>query len=706
VVSYAQTNYSFTTEVAISAISPVVTGGTPAQWAISPALPAGLNFSTTTGAISGSPTQAAAAAPFAVTASNAGGASTFNLTIAVKSGTLLELGHANNVLAIRYEGTRVLSRDGRGTWALWNADGGERIAGGGLNCTSSCESSIALAGNTAVIASDTTIRVLSAIDGTALWDAPLPPGTWWTLASDGGYLAFGDIATLTVRSRAGSTLFQIAGDFAVSSAFAAAAELRLAKGPAGSNIIQRVAIPAGTSTNSAGFQGTFHSWFKDGSRFIANLGTTVWVYSIDGVQQGSGTLSALGALFNLGGNGDKVWYRSGWDLRAFTFAPTLTEVAAFTLPSLAGEAIFSGNTLGIPTGNSDTVSVIDLAPSTPTLTTVTAPIAQVTAYAATSATNPVFGNAKGAMFRDVSGPTAPQLYSRGHVRSIAGSTTRFAISFSSSDVNYYDANTGTLQGVIELPSSGSPGFYRLPTAKLALSRDGNTLAVGQVSNDGLQSRVTLYSLPSESLIHEFTFDSPDDLIDFSMSGSGDVLSFKTGVLPGSGVSTLQVVQSDGMARYTNASFAGDTPVFSPSGAKAAYKIYPLDVGSTSRVIDGNTLAGTLPGWVSGWLEEQRLIVNTFILMPPNFITFNGARIVDPQGAVIASTPIPRIDYFEVVSANQIYAPQLNEIRDLTSGNPVWTSASTDPSPGERMGTVAGNNVVFTTGSRVRIEPRP
>ncbi|HEX5047790.1 MAG TPA: Ig domain-containing protein [Gammaproteobacteria bacterium] len=73
---------TYTTGTAITAIMPTVTG-TVTSYTVAPALPAGLSIDASTGAISGTPTQAAAAADYTVTATNAGGSTTFPLNITV-----------------------------------------------------------------------------------------------------------------------------------------------------------------------------------------------------------------------------------------------------------------------------------------------------------------------------------------------------------------------------------------------------------------------------------------------------------------------------------------------------------------------------------------------------------------------------------------------------------------------------------------------
>ena len=75
---------TFTVGTAITELTPTVTG-TVSSYAVSPALPAGLAIDATTGVISGTPTTAAAEAPYTITASNAAGSTTFDLMLAVSA---------------------------------------------------------------------------------------------------------------------------------------------------------------------------------------------------------------------------------------------------------------------------------------------------------------------------------------------------------------------------------------------------------------------------------------------------------------------------------------------------------------------------------------------------------------------------------------------------------------------------------------------
>ena len=68
---------------AIAANTPTVGGGTVTSYSVSPALPAGLALSTATGILTGTPTAVAPPGAYTVSASNAGGSATANLSLRV-----------------------------------------------------------------------------------------------------------------------------------------------------------------------------------------------------------------------------------------------------------------------------------------------------------------------------------------------------------------------------------------------------------------------------------------------------------------------------------------------------------------------------------------------------------------------------------------------------------------------------------------------
>jgi hypothetical protein len=83
-LSYTPSSVSGVVGTTITNMVPTVTG-TVTNYSVSPPLPAGLSIDSTTGVISGSPTAVATSASYTVTASNAGGSTTANVTISVTS---------------------------------------------------------------------------------------------------------------------------------------------------------------------------------------------------------------------------------------------------------------------------------------------------------------------------------------------------------------------------------------------------------------------------------------------------------------------------------------------------------------------------------------------------------------------------------------------------------------------------------------------
>jgi hypothetical protein len=73
-----------TVGTAISNLAPTITG-TVTNYSISPELPAGLSISSSTGVISGTPTDVASTATYTITASNSGGDTTTTISVTVNS---------------------------------------------------------------------------------------------------------------------------------------------------------------------------------------------------------------------------------------------------------------------------------------------------------------------------------------------------------------------------------------------------------------------------------------------------------------------------------------------------------------------------------------------------------------------------------------------------------------------------------------------
>jgi len=80
---YATNPAAYPVNVAIASNGPTSSGGPVLSYAVSPALPAGLSFDTSTGIISGTPTLPTGAAGYTVTATNTGGSTSATVTISI-----------------------------------------------------------------------------------------------------------------------------------------------------------------------------------------------------------------------------------------------------------------------------------------------------------------------------------------------------------------------------------------------------------------------------------------------------------------------------------------------------------------------------------------------------------------------------------------------------------------------------------------------
>ena len=95
-LTYAFNPVSYERGVAITPNTPMNSGGAAISYAISPALPSGLNIDVATGVISGTPTALIATTGYAIVATNSGGSTTASLSITVRESAPANLSYALN----------------------------------------------------------------------------------------------------------------------------------------------------------------------------------------------------------------------------------------------------------------------------------------------------------------------------------------------------------------------------------------------------------------------------------------------------------------------------------------------------------------------------------------------------------------------------------------------------------------------------------
>lgn len=85
VISYVPSVNTYTVGATIGTLTPINSGGAVTSWSINKTLPTGLNFSTSTGVISGTPLSVSPLTVYTVTATNNKGSGSTNVTITVNS---------------------------------------------------------------------------------------------------------------------------------------------------------------------------------------------------------------------------------------------------------------------------------------------------------------------------------------------------------------------------------------------------------------------------------------------------------------------------------------------------------------------------------------------------------------------------------------------------------------------------------------------
>lgn len=706
-INYASPSYSFTAGVNGHVPKPSVSGGTVISWSISPDLPNGLTLSSTDGSISGTPSTGAAAASYTVTAINSGGQSTAKLTLAVAATPVLDLGHTASIKTLRTNGTQVLSQDQTGHWVIWNQSTHGQIASGTV-CPGTCPYPdntlpVDLAGATVVIGTPAGFDIRSASDGHLVAPIAATNLAWWLLSNDGSYVCGSTTTALEVWSTTtGQLLFSRDGDYSTAGPFAAPNEIRVALGPAGANVVETIAVPSGSASVGPAFQGSFQRWFFDSDNFLTQdtNANRIYVYSSAGVQQDA--LIINGSIANnVWGQGNSIWtYADGGTsgsgtLTTYTVGASSAPNATFNIAGYPKNLLPSGHVLSIVASDlydtADTLSVFDFSTATPPTRVDYTLQAGISAFAGLNASQWVTGSSHGQIL-DGTQVTTLGYFNYGQLVGVVGSTTNFAIATQTGKILYFDATTNAQVGSIDQAST-----------KLALSADGSLLFAL------VPSAVNVYSLPSGTLRNSIA-TSPTASFVTSASGAVVVLSDTSS---GTG-STFTAYPSTGGAALWSLSTQSDIAVLSPDGSLFADSNFPTGygAGSSTAIYKNGALATSRDGTAIGWVDNGRLIVNSYDINKQP--AFTGADIYDPTGALIGPLKLG-LNAFQVVNPLQtapdlIYSAEYNTIYSLTTAGATWSSASPGALTTVPVGAisstaaVAGQEAVFQSNYLLLAEP--
>lgn len=714
-ISYGAAEFDYSANITARTLTP--TGGSGAtSWTISPSLPPGLSFDTTTGAISGTPTTGSPSTNYVVTAHSGSSQTSAYVKLGVEApsfGPILDLGHDAAIATIRTNGTSFLSVDSTGHWNLWDYATGDRIASGDLYCIPTCGSGgipthlADMAGNTVVLATANGLETLSATSGQVLGTITTTP-SWWTLSSDGNYLAAGSSAGLSLWSSSGTPITSFSGDYSSANAFATPSQLQVADGPAGQNIIQTIAVPGGGSTNGPAFNGTFSSWFLDGSRFITTAGTTALVYSAASAQQAAITIPS--STSRIVGQGNWVWTVSPGTLDVFPIATGSTPTTSYSVSNNTAE-IPSALTIALNDGTG-TLSVVDLSGASPAKADYTLPMPTRTtsAYAATSASQWIFGNFWGVLLDGARLRGTPRYFDLGTAWSIAASWSytankgSIAVATASGQIVYFDASGLSQEGEIA---------YR--ASNVLLSSDGTALVAAGDQKDAQyndDASVNVYSLPGGSQVYSwpYSFSSGGNLpLEISLSASGAVLGQ---LLLNQTSSPLAFTQqanptTGGTAIFSTAfttyPFPPQTPtvLVSPNGTLIATStgIPTSGVNPGANILQNGTVETAVTGLPIGWIDDGDLLVNIYKQTGSGTL-YAGCNVYSPSGTSTGPCALPYVGAFQALTSDSIFVPNLVEVLSVSTGNVEW--ASGDPST-PMVGGVSGRKVIFVSGAKVLVQ---
>ena len=143
---------------------------------------------------------------------------------------------------------------------------------------------------------------------------------------------------------------------------------------------------------------------------------------------------------------------------------------------------------------------------------------------------------------------------------------------------------------------------------------------------------------------------------------------------------------------------------------------PYPSSATTNIYKNGTLVATVNGFVAGWIDNNRVLVNTFSSIGHSgSTTYTSALIYDATGTLLATlTALPQLapsglypDGFLTVDSNSIYALSTYSIYSLTTGAAIWKESLPIPGtayePYKAGSTLSGSYVVFTSGTRVMVD---
>jgi hypothetical protein len=429
------------------------------------------------------------------------------------------------------------------------------------------------------------------------------------------------------------------------------------------------------------------------------VGSTVYVYTPDATRVAMFTTSGYALA---GGDGEWAWNYErggGFDLYHWTLtAPTKTSLGGSgpgILYSRHGALAFVG---GYPEA---LVDILHLGPSGPTAIGIDIPVGYLSAFAFDAAGHWTVGSSYGVLYDDVTlATTSPRSFGCGAIFNMGSAldgTTALATAGSGILLLNLGATPPTVRGRIAF-DSGHVELTDDASQLVAMATDAYYQYVPDRS-------LNVYDLATSTLVHSMSYELDTsfvlpDLFEFALARGGTRVSRVTkdgGDSYHRLVTDLMETETDYSDSPTGSTSLPVNPVvLSPNGVYAAIPdkvtsgVFGELSSTTTNIYRTGVLNGAIPGRAVTWLDDSRLLVQTFTETPSGFPKVFGSTVCDPTGAPTASVTLPPLQPNRVyrASPNELFAPDLGAIYDVATGAMTWSGALAD------SGTVVGSNVVL------------
>ncbi|HVZ73571.1 MAG TPA: hypothetical protein VHJ20_14430 [Polyangia bacterium] len=660
---------------------------------------------------------------------------------------LLDLGHAAPVVLLRQSGSRVLSQDATGHWALFDADAHTIIANGDAaecpddadprGCITATSPYVAggfypvdMAGDIVLVRTAMEIDLLAASDGHALHAIAAADPGFVGLANDGSYVWMANRDGLTAWSTTGPRLLKRTGDYGQAMMAATPGELRVGGGPTvgDDNVVELISTATGASKHTPALPSTFEAWFLDGEHFLTaertESTTTISVFSKDG--SAAGTLDLSSDVYPVTGQGQFLWAHENPSNPSSPFGGTLkiyklgggdTPVWTAKKPNTGGIVVGDANLLGVASDPTAPMTLLDL--SGDTIKEIATHVMTPNVFAADATGHWSAGDYTGVVTGGgtAATPLAARALDCGAVGTMAGADSgRVAISTAVGQIL-----------TIDLPSNRAlHAAFARAGGTMQMSADGTILATfaGQT--------LSLLDLQHQTLVDAWTYPPSTDgtpgsspqLVGYSLARSGTRLGRLTSTSMGTrntGTLTFQRLVTDLLGGATSYSDAYSTPFTLQNNAPAPIALSPsgqlvavsdasrqpdsaMALTAQTKIFDGMTALGTIDGYPIGWLDEEHLLVWHFERDTPTGPNVYGGTVVcDKQGHVVTTLPLSSSARTGSLTPSRLYDPTMNQIVSTTTGQVVWTGPTRTLSFPSPVGAMAGSSVVYTLGHEVRVE---